>query len=519
MDENERRLNKDMGCVTNKVLPIQEKPSIITCIHYGYPCAVIESKELAIFYVRDFEQNTWNKQTRDTDVQIENERITVMKKETGEDTNTVLWRQFRELDEIILHIEYVKLMDMSRFIDVFLFEEGDLNDELKKEDKSCGVRWNPYGLFIQKNMFQFDTKRYVFVKVCKKQNYMLYFASINGVEWEMFYKEEIRQINKSQNMNIGIHIYSGVDKYDIWKKMNFIQLIYNESDPYKGIWLDYFMFPRKNFDNSYMYFSNFLDTQYEDLYEAIDCFESLQEYIKWNIKHYYYVVLCLDEFYVSERRAYQEKNYPHYNMFYGFDDKLEVFYIMGYGINSTPVVSKIQYKLFEQKLVVGTGIVKYRYRGSEVTGLKFNIKSIITGLNEFLYNIDSSEKFCNLLTGENIGFGISSLKRLATTESGKEHLINDKRVSFCIKEHCKLMGERLDYLHKKKYIKKEEYQVEQKLYSQMNKKSSILLNLVLKNKYKLINNDMIFSVLLDLYETEKLFCKNLIQYITERLSE
>lgn len=102
-----------------KVLPINEKPSIMTCIHYAYPCAIIESKELAYVTVSKFAESEWNIVTNDTSVSIEDNRIIVYEK--GDDTNTIIWRECMSIDEIILNMEYVKPKDIGRYIDVFLF--------------------------------------------------------------------------------------------------------------------------------------------------------------------------------------------------------------------------------------------------------------------------------------------------------------------------------------------------------------------------------------------------------------
>lgn len=240
-----------------------------------------------------------------------------------------------------------------------------------------------------------------------------------------------------------------------------------------------------------------------------------EKYIKWNIQHLYYVELCLDEFYVTERNNYQKKHYPHYNLFYGFDDQLKVYYIMGYGRNSTPVVSQISYDAFKQNLIMSEKVIRYRYHGNEVRTLEFNLQSIKTGLYEFVHDINSSEKMCNILTEEEVSYGVSILKKLATTEVGREHLLRDKRVSFCLKEHCRMMGERLEYLYKNKYLRKKYYIQLKQIYDQMHNLASILLNLVLKNKYKPIEKEKIYSTLMRLYEVEIIFCDDLLDYITE----
>lgn len=293
--------------------------------------------------------------------------------------------------------------------------------------------------------------------------------------------------------------------------MNFIQLLYNGSNPYKGICLDYYLFPRKNIDNSYGYFLNFLDTHYDSLYDALDCFKSIHEYIRWNIRHMYYVNVRLDEFYVTERSAYRREHYDHYNLFYGFDDGKRVYYIMGYGKKDTPVVSELPYEVLDGEIKIGTDLVRYKYSTNEVTLLKFNLKMVIDGLYEFLNDVDSSEKVSNLLAGEQVSYGISILKILADTESGRFNFRQDKRIAFCLSEHSKLMKERLDYLYENAFLKATEYESLTPLCDEMVNTASILLAQVLKNMLKPVQAEIIDNNLRKLYELEKHFCTDLLE--------
>ena len=145
------------------ILPLNEQPSVYTCIHHAYPCAIIESKELAIISIDSFEKTSWNKLTYDTSIQVEDKRITILE-EGGDNTNTILWRSCKRHDEVVLALEYIKPKDKPRYVDVFLFQ-NDLQEEIAREDKTCGVRWNPYGYFIEKNMYRFETRVYKYIKV------------------------------------------------------------------------------------------------------------------------------------------------------------------------------------------------------------------------------------------------------------------------------------------------------------------------------------------------------------------
>ena len=491
-----------------RILPLNEKPSVITCIHHAYPCAIIESKELAYISVSKFKEFQWNEKTNDASIHIDNDIIKIIEDEDGKNTNIVLWRECAKKDEIIIHVDYVKPRDFARYIDIFLFKD-DLEEEIGREDKTCGIRWNPYGFFIRKTMYSFDTKVFTYVKLHKDENVISAYASKNGTDWIFIDQKELPNIYREKALNIGIHMYLGKNYFDIWKNMNFIQLIYNEKNLYKGIYLDYYFFPRKNVDNSYSYFVNFIDTHYDSLYDAMDCFESIHEYIRWNINHSYYLNICLDEYYVIDRLSNNKTHYDHYNLFYGFDDEKRVYNIMGYGKNSTPIISEISYDVLNQEIITSVNIVRYKYSSNDVSTLKFNIKSVIINLYEFLHSLDSSEKVSNLLTEEELWYGISIINKLALTEI--ERVKNDKRITFCLAEHSKLMRERLKFLFENGYLENADFEWLSPKCDEIVNITSALLGLIIKNMFKSVDSEKINKMLLQLYDKQKEFCENLLK--------
>ena len=54
------------------------------------------------------------------------------------------------------------------------------------------------------------------------------------------------------------------------------------------------------------------------------------ELIRNEIKEGWYVYICIDEFYIPERKAYKKKHFVHDCLVYGFDDLKKWFYIIGY---------------------------------------------------------------------------------------------------------------------------------------------------------------------------------------------
>ena len=492
-----------------KILPINEKPSITTCIHYAYPCAIIESKMLADISVSQFAKSEWNILTRDTSVSVEADHIIVYENEKGDDTNTVIWRHCKPCDECIVNMEYVKPKDIGRYIDVFLFDDN-MENEIRLKDKTCGIRWNPYGYFVVEEMYNFDTKIYTFLKICVNNKQIKGYASKDGIKWEFIIQKAIPGNFKADNLHIGIHMFLGIDFFTLWKNMNFIQLIYNHENEWKGIDLDYYFFPRKNVDNSYMYFPNFLDTYYDILYDVLDCFPTIHEYIRWNIQHMFYPEICLDEFYVPGRSSYDETHYKHYSLFYGFDDERKKYFIMGYGKNSKPVISELPYDALSNDIIRSEKIVRYKFCSNDVTNLRFNINAVKLGLYEYINSIDSSEKSANLLTEEPLVYGVSILKILANDKRARFKIRDDQRISFCILEHSKLMKERIRFLYEKKYLQEIGYVKLKARCDEIIRIASMIMALVLKNAISSINTDRLDKYLLLLHDLEKDFCQNLL---------
>lgn len=489
-------------------LPLSSKPSIITCIHQAYPCAIIESKELASIIIADKNKDKWCQTTQNTMVEEKNNRILIFQKEEMDNSATVLWKSCKCEEEIEIYIEYFKEMDNNRYIDIFLFD--DLQEECLLQDKNFGIRWNQYGLFVKKEMYGYNTKIFRHIKFYRKNNSISCFVSMDGKEWSNFTNRKIPKEWEDFDLKIGIHFNFGFNTFCIWKKMNLIQLAYNTSDPCKGILLDYFVIPRKNYDNSYFWFSNYLETIYDTIYEISDLFTNIHEYIQWNIRHGYYVNIALDEFFVPERSSYKKEHYQHYNLFFGYDNYAKKYKIMGYGKQSKPFISELSYEELSEEIVTSEKIVRYKYVINNNVNMKFCISIITSGLRDFIMGENTSYKYANLLTEKPMIYGISIFPYLIENEQGRKEIRIDTRISFCILEHSKLMKERIDYLFKKKYISQEQYPRFDFLIMEINKLAEGLLKIIIKNKVKPIYDDRIDEMLKKLYNEYNTFCNELI---------
>lgn len=493
------------------VLPINDKPSIITCIHYAYPCAIIESKELCILSIDNLSSKAWNEANDETLIIMKDDEIRVIQKETSSNIHALLWRECNQVDEVTIKVSQIKVH--KKYIDIFLFAD-DLSDQMESEYKLCGVRWSLPGYTIQGKQFDYDTYLYKYVKLFKDHMYITCYGSIDGEEWTYLDKRKIPDKYKGEKLKVGLDISFGQDRYNEWKYMNFIQLTYNEFNQYKGIILDYYFYPRKYYDNSFSFFGTYLNTYYDILYEDMNKFESIHDLLHWNISNLYYVNICLDEYYVPERFSYQKQSYSHFNLFYGYNDEERVYYILGYGANSKPVISKLPYDNMEQKNVITSQyLVRYKYEPNCISEIRFNIRPVIRHIYEYINNIDSSETTCNLIPGERLQYGISILKLMAESEQKIDDICRDLRISFLLYERSLLMTERLTYLYNEKYINDEAYDFLTSMNQKLLNLSSTLMSLAIKSRFKKIEPTRVANVLIEIYENERKFFKSLLQWL------
>lgn len=493
------------------ILPINSNPSVRTCIHHAYPTAIIES-ELLVRLSSNDSLTMWEEWNDNTNTSFSEGGVEIFQNNHGE-ASAALWRDLRKEEDIIVHVDYFKKRDFVRNVDIFLSGDEVL-DEISLEDKTMGVRWNSYGYFNQKDMYFHDTEKFVFIRLMARSGLISCFGSADGKKWEELFSKEYDEAKYSK---IGLHVYCGDDRYYEWKYMNYIQLIYNSSNEYKGISLDYYFFPRKNVDNSYMYYINYLDTVYSKISETEDIFESIHQMIHWNIYHSYYVNICMDEFYVPQRAKYKRGHYNHYNLIYGYDDEAERYYVMGYGPNGSPIISELPYSAFLENLISDDKIVKYKYATNEVIHYEFSIEKLIQQLKELYCNIDSSISAMNILKEEPVLYGISIIEYLITNPDGRRDFRHDKRVVFCLMEHGQIMIERLDFLAKKGYLE-EKNKIE--LIGKMKgiiQKLNTLMMLVLKNMIKEVANDRINLLLQEVYDSEKEFGAELLNCLEKEV--
>lgn len=488
-----------------KILPINKENNISSYVHHAYPNSIINRETIAKLYVQGV--NDWAISNYDVTYKIDSEVISIYENK-GRMANCVeLERLCKKDDEIIVKLCDIKLDDAMSNILLGL-RQG--NDGLKEENIVFSFWWNQYDVTIKKEHFIPSNHFFAYYKLRTENKKLRVDLSVDMKEWKTLYEIELSAEICNENLYLYIKFYFGNNQYEQWLNMNYIQLFYNENDP-NTAYLDYYMFPRKLSDASYQYFCHFLDTEYIDFQKCQKSFDyNFHNFVVASVEQDYYLNVCLNEFYIPDRKAYGKYDYEHYNLLYGFDDEKSLYYILGYNARGKIVTTSLTYEDMEKCLCRGPQIVRYVYRVNKYE-YQFQASVFIQTIEEFLNGADSSKKFGNLLCNCEGKYGIGIFDELVYSKAGRKLVVSDLRISYVLYEHSTLMFEKLAFLGKYGYIDESEKNALMIPCKRMLHLSEIIKNLVIKNSVKFLKDkNRIFELLIQLKEQEHNFFSMLL---------
>lgn len=490
-----------------KKLPINEKPDITSYVHHSYINAIMENSHIITLYVQNMQNYHWDIAESDIIYEFDNEFLKLSDKDWRKSDSFLIRRGCNAEDEIILKVKDVRLLNPLTYIQISISTEERL---MKADDLDFYLKWDQYDIITKKSKIKFDSHLYLYYKISKVGKQVTLNISRDKKLWEKICEQDL-EIDVDSKLAFLIKIYFGKSQYPQWKYMNFIQLQYREFD-LNGVYLDYFMFPRKVWDASYQYACHFLDTEYIKILDGLQYFGNIQEYIKYCIRQDYYLNIQLDEYYVKDRFAYQKKHYDHYNLFWGYSDNARVFYILGYNGRGKVAISELPYDILDNKIYGGTTVVRYKYRTNSCD-LEFRKELVTQSIYEFYNGIDSSVKYSNILTTKPAWYGLNIFDKLIHSEKGLGLLVNDKRISFVLYEHCKLMKKRLFFLNELGCLN-DMFESLMLKCEEMVVNSEILKNMIIMYTISRKKESEILNRLQTLYVSEKEFYYMLLEVMT-----
>lgn len=185
------------------------------------------------------------------------------------------------------------------------------------------------------------------------------------------------------------------------------------------------------------------------------------DFIRNSINIGYYVTTYIDEFFISDREAYQKFHFRHEIMIYGFDSDKQIFNVIGFNHIHSYVASIVSFTELRESLLNSIDkkndliLLKAKDEDSYHPTYNFDIENVKTLLHDYLFSINSSERFRPIGTINNFTYGISVYNELIKYYQGiiqDDNKECDFRHFSVLYEHKKTMLSRLQYLIDKKYL-------------------------------------------------------------------
>ncbi len=258
--------------------------------------------------------------------------------------------------------------------------------------------------------------------------------------------------------------------YEQWFYSNYIQLISKKNfNEVHDVPLDFFIDIKR--DNCYYYNNPILYIQCLKLELLNVLCQDIVEFIMNAIDKNYYVDICLNEYFIPIKRAYNKFDCPHDNLIYGYDKKKSIFYVAGY-IQKFDDLFVGTYGVFQITFNELYAAYKncpylewyksiYLYSAESHGGTTekyiFDIKMMKNSLESYLHCENSLHNYSNVQPRTiRFSFGFDVYKDLLNNlDMG--YYSNDIRPLGLLVEHKKCMANRIKYLHQNNYLIKSEY--------------------------------------------------------------
>lgn len=431
----------------SKVLSINKDTDITSFVQHSYTNAIVSNKKIVSMYINRIKNCCWSFEKTDINYYMDNKNNTiVLEDKTDRESNLFkMKRSCAEIDETVIQLHDIKIIDPLTYIKLSFARKNEIGEY---EDDIFFVKWNQYNINVDEQLTKRERHMDYFYRLKRNGNTLTASISFDENQWEILGEKKFA-IDEREELHFNLQVYYGNNQYEAWKYMNYIQLFYNPYD-LNTVYLDYYMFPRKGVDASYNYMCNFLNTEYVSIQEHLAVYKNVVSYLKNSIDNGYYINLALDEYGIKTKGAYDKYHNCHFNLFYGYDDEQQAFLILGYDMFGKINTTYVLYS-YLQNTTYANDIIRYKYCVNQVE-IKFSIGAIIQSIKEYIYGIDSSIKYMNMLASRSGCYGLKIFDELRFTEKGRWLLINDKRISYILYEHCLIMKNRLTYLDKLGYL-------------------------------------------------------------------
>lgn len=226
--------------------------------------------------------------------------------------------------------------------------------------------------------------------------------------------------------------------------------------------------------------------------------EHLDELIITSIEQGYYIYMSVNEFYIPNRNSFNQRNYTHDLLIYGYDNESEIFYTMGFDDKNTLSENTIKQCQVVQAYNSIDGHFNHfisLFKSTENSQIQLDVQGVVYQLSDYLYTQNMKSMIQNFImhpgssynTGPQIevsysdycGISVYSFIMGYIEQLMKKEVNYDIRHLHILWEHKKCMGMRIEYLLNNHYLFKDGIELHEQ-YKLFEKEALTCRNLMLK---------------------------------------
>lgn len=498
-------------------LPIAMEPFIRAYPQYCFLDGIMNNSYrtgncLAKIRIENDNFQKWNMHFRGATYKVEQNTIEIEQEKYILDSEKVIYRNFSEISRVEFHIDYQQYT--NRWDGIYFFvgdrekDISDLDDQIflfgRFCDGACMNSLNKKGKFFSRSSYS----KYKWFCIEVEDACIKVSASENHEQWDMICQEELH-VNSKENLIGGFNFIMENHQYYKWLFNNFIQLRYNAGD---GVKLEYTCFVKRDWRNYTI--NPIVKFSFNKVAMLSELNINIYDYIRANINNEQYMEFWLNEYYLPDLKAYQNYQFMHESLVYGYDDRDHSIYLVAIQ-GGKPVDMKVSYQdfvnAFEHNIGGNDTIYSLEYNPTN-DPYELDFIHILWCLEDYLYGRNSTDDYNHLMPRERGVFGLSLYQEILENDINKEAFLLDRRIAYLLSEHKKCMYERISMLCKLNIYSEEQSKYLLGLAETIYNDSVKVLSLVLKNglSSKQGIQDKIWNYLIQLRDNEQLCYK----YIT-----
>lgn len=323
--------------------------------------------------------------------------------------------------------------------------------------------------------------------------------SKDGFTWTELYKRTNNIAKAYSQIGVCLHIEPNPFFYEFY--LTHIQLCCFPDNLVIG---PYFFQYEKNFSRMLKVLQIPIDIlDIDGKCKAIDFFAML-------INKKYYINMRLDEYFMYDRRSYNSHHFIHNNLIYGINKEKRIVYLMGFDntIKYTELGFEKFYNSLQYEKNIDSKINLYRYESTKKP-LEFNVELAIKTLKSYLYgkpySTISNEFSLQIDCNTRFVFGLNIYNLLIENDMNLKKAMEDVRILYELYEHNLIMKNMVVFLQNVRVISEPESQNSSVMYEKCVKNSERILNIIIKNSFKKIDNlsSILKEQLIELKKCEK----------------